>query len=61
MTEKRLVGFRVDEEEWKTFQRVVHEADPDVSASHALRELMRWYSGGCGGKLRLTIPVLFPK
>lgn len=60
MSYKRLVGFKVDDDEWETFKRVVHDADPNVSASHALRELIHWYNGGCGGKLRLTIPVLFP-
>ena len=54
-----LISCRVDPGDWETFKRTVHETDPEVSASHALRELMRWYASGCG-RLRLTIPVVFP-
>jgi hypothetical protein len=57
---KRLRTFTATDDEWKAFQLAVNTADPEVSASHAIRELMRWYTGGCGGKLRLTIPIVLP-
>jgi hypothetical protein len=57
---KRLRTFTSTDDEWTAFCDAVRTADPEVSASHALRELMRWYAGGCGGKLRLEIPLRYP-
>jgi hypothetical protein len=57
---KHLRTFTCTDDEWKSFQLAVHTADPEVSASHAIRELMRWYTGGCGGPLRLVIPIVYP-
>lgn len=56
---KRLHTFTCDDELWNAFMLQVHTADPEVSASHAIRELMRWYAEGCG-KLKLVIPIVFP-
>jgi hypothetical protein len=60
ISRKRLRTFTCSDADWTAFCDVVRAADPEVSASHALRELMRWYAGGCGGKLKLTIPLRYP-
>lgn len=56
---KHLRTFTCTDDDWETFCSVVKETDPEVSASHAIRELMRWYAGGCG-KLRLEVPLRYP-
>ena len=57
---KRLRTFTCTDADWESFCLAVKQADEEVSASHAIRELMRWYAGGCGGKLRLEIPLRYP-
>jgi hypothetical protein len=52
-------SFVVEDEDWDTFAQFVHDID-NVSASWALREFIRWYNGGCGDRLKLTVPILFP-
>jgi hypothetical protein len=57
---KRLRTFTCTDADWEAFCLTVKAADPEVSASHAIRELMRWYVGGCGGNLKLVIPIVYP-
>jgi hypothetical protein len=60
LARKRLRTFTCTDEEWAAFMSAVKAADPEMSASRAIRELCRWYAGGCGGQLRLIIPLRFP-
>jgi hypothetical protein len=60
ISNKRLRTFTCTDADWLEFCDAVRTADAEVSASHALRELMRWYAGGCGGKLKLIIPLRYP-
>ncbi len=60
MTQDATFTLRISQEELDTFAKAVHDTDPEVSVAHAFRELARWYAGGCGGKLRLEIPLRYP-
>lgn len=56
---KRLHTFQMADDEWAAFVRIVRETNPEISTSGAIRELIRWYTHGCGEKLKLTVPILF--
>jgi hypothetical protein len=60
MDNDRTFTLRVNKQEFADFTTAVEVSNHDVSASAALRELMRWYAGGCGGRLELQVPVVYP-